>query len=191
MSAVPDIPDLLPASASPMERAASKTMGRFAPAMIVPSLWNSSTCPESVLSHLAWALSIEQWDHTWPAQLKRDTIAAARLIQMHKGTPWAIITAMAIMGQPDAEVIERVDFFHHDGSTTRNGYRHRRGAAGWATYRVVLNRPITTDQAAAIHALLETVKRNCIHLTGLDYSKVALRHNGAHVRDGQYVRGVI
>lgn len=182
---------LLPANAQPFERALSQSMGKFVPARLVAHLWNAQTCPEAALPHLAWALSVDQWDSTWPVQLKRDTIAAARLLHQRKGTPWAIRHALAIMGHPDADVIERADYIHHDGSALRNGMHARRGPAGWATYRVVLKRPITIDQSAALTALLSSMKRNCVHLVALDFSEVALRHNGAHVRDGSYTRGVI
>lgn len=182
---------LLPSNAAPIERALSQSTGKFVPARLVAELWNAQTCPESVLPYLAWALSVDQWDSTWPVQIKRDIIDAARLLHQRKGTPWSIKHALAIMGHPDAIVIERADYIHHDGAALRNGHHARRGPAGWATYRVVLQRPIIIDQSVQMRALLDSMKRNCVHLVALDFSQVALRHNGEHVRDGSYTRGVI
>lgn len=182
---------LLPANATPLERALSQSTGRFVPARLVAELWNAQTCPESALPYLAWALSVDQWDSTWPVQIKRDTISAARLLHQRKGTPWSIRHALAIMGHADAIVIERADYIRHDGQAKRNGWHTRRGQDGWATFRVVLQRPITIDQSVQLRALLDTMKRNCVHLVALDYSEAALRHNGMYVRDGSYTRGVI
>jgi phage tail P2-like protein len=182
---------LLPPNATPAECSISESIGRFAPARLVETLWNADTCPEAFLPYLAWALSVDDWDSTWPVQMRRDAITQARAIHQKKGTLSAIRLALTVVGHADAEVIERADCVYHDGSATRNGYRRRGGPSMWATYRVVLTRPVTLDQSVAIFEMLDRAKRNCVHLVGLDFSEVALRHNGAAVRDGNYTRGVI
>lgn len=182
---------LLPKNATPLERALSQTNGRFTPAQIVPTLWNAATCPPAVLPFLAWALSVDEWDHGWSVEKKRAVILAARPIHKRKGTPHAIRVSLASVGQPDADIIERADCLRHNGEATRNGLRRRFGLPGWPTFRVILKRPVTVDQAWQIKRLLESTKRNCVVLLSVDFSQAALRRNGLHVRDGSYTRGLV
>jgi phage tail P2-like protein len=182
---------LLPRNSTPLERAASLAIGRFNPPKIVPSLWNAATCPPAVLPFLAWALSVDEWDHDWSIDKKRAVIAAARQIHKKKGTPFSVRTALASLGQPDAEILERADCIRRNGVAIRNGVHRRRGLAGWATYRVILKRPVTIDQAFQIKRLLAAVQRNCIELLAIDYSQAAIRRNGLVLRDGNYTRGVV
>lgn len=182
---------LLPHNASPLERALSASIGRFDPPAVVPTLWNAAACPAAVLPHLAWSLSVDEWDAAWPEHIKRAAITEARAIHARKGTPSAIRRTLTIVGQGDADLIERADYLVRDGTALRDGLRRRMGPAGWATYRVVLKRPITLDQADQIQSMLAKSTRNCVHLVALDYSRAALRHNGTAFRDGSYVRGII
>jgi len=182
---------LLPPNTTQLERAIEKAQLRFTPSATVLTLWNARTCPVNLLPVLAWASSIEDWDYQWPEQQKRDAIEASPDLHRRKGTPYAIKAALSVRGQPDALLIERADCVSRNGTATRNGYRRRGGPSQWATYRIILQRPITLDQAATITSMLATVTRNCCHLVALDYSRVALRHNGYTTRDGQYTRGII
>lgn len=182
---------LLPANATPLERHISQAIGRFNPPQRVKTLWNADTCPHALLPYLAWALSVDEWDPTWSEGVKRAAIKDALYIHQHKGTLSAIQRALAVVKHPDADVIERADYIKHNGQATRNGHYRRMGPAGWATYRVVLQRPITLDQAARIRAMLAKATRNCVHLIALDYTQAALRHNGFTRRDGSYTRGII
>jgi hypothetical protein len=182
---------LLPNNAAPLERALSQTSGRFAPPRTVPTLWNAATCPAALLPWLAWALSVDEWDHGWSVEKKRAVVAASIAVHEQKGTPAAIRTALAALGQPDAELIERADCIRHDGQAQRNGLHRRRGLGGWPTFRIILKRPVTIDQAFMIKRLLASTKRNCVELLGIDFSQAALRRNGQHTRDGSYTRGTV
>ena len=192
MSQVTSDPDtLLPPSSTPLERAASRSMARFAPPRIVPTLWNADTCPAALLPYLAWALSVDEWDHGWSVEKKREVIKAAREIHQRKGTPLSIRRALASVGHPDADLIERADCIRHNGVPKRNGVHRRRGLGGWPTYRIILKRPVTIDQAFLIKRLLASTQRNCIELLAIDYSQAALRRNGVARRNGEYTRGVV
>ena len=184
-------PTLLPPSSTPLEREISRTTGRFSPAQSVPSLWNAATCPPDFLPHLAWSLSVDEWDHGWSVDKKRAVIAAAIEIHRRKGTPLAIRRALESLGQADADLIERADCIKHNGVARRNGWHRRLGQAGWATYRINLKRPVTVDQATMIKRLLSSVSRNCVHLVAIDYSQAAIRRNGVAPRNGSYTRGVV
>lgn len=184
---------LLPPNASALETAFDGTAAQRTAALpvVVPNLWKANTCPAALLPYLAWALSVDEWDNTWGIDRKRAVIREARAIHAQKGTPAAIRHSLATLGQVDAEIIERVDCFLHDGTATRNGMRRRRGPAGWATYRIVLKRPITIDQAQQIKRLLHGSQRNCVHLVGITYDQAAIRHNGQVTRNGAYARGTV
>lgn len=183
---------LLPPATTPLERAIEQTQAvRLDHAAIVPTLWNSATCPAALLPHLAWALSVDEWDNGWSVEKKRTVIAEARYIHQHKGTPSAVRRALASIGQPDADVIERADCIKRDGNRKHNGWHHRGGRAAWATYRIVLHRPVTIDQAQQIKRLLAAVQRNCVHLVAIDFGRAALRRNGVAPRTGIYTRGVV
>ena len=186
-----DVPTLLPPNSTPFERALSRTLGRFNPPAVVPALWNAATCPPAVLPFLALALSVDEWDQRWSIDKKRNVIAAARYIHQHKGTPAAVRRALASVGQPDAEIIERANCIRHNGTATRNGLYRRRGRSGWATYAIVLKRPVTIDQAQQIQRILAAVQRQSIELLYINYSQAALRRNGVATRNGTYTRGAV
>ena len=182
---------LLPPASTPLERAIEQTQARFAPALRIPALWNAETCPPDFLPYLAWALSVDEWDQGWSIEKKRAAIREARFIHERKGTPSAIRRALAALGQPDAELIERADCIRRDGSARHDGRHHRYGRDGWATFRIILHRPVTIDQAQQIKRLLAAVKRNCVHLVAIDFSRATLRRNGTAARTGIYTRGVV
>jgi phage tail P2-like protein len=184
---------LLPPNATALETAFDGTVAQRIDALpvVIPSLWNADTCPAVLLPYLAWALSVDEWDNTWSIDRKRAVIREARGIHIKKGTPASIRHTLDTLGQADAQIIERVDYFFHDGSTLRNGMRRRRGPAGWATYRIVLSRPITIDQAQQIKRLLHSSQRNCIQLVGITYDQAAIRHNGQVTRNGAFARGTV
>lgn len=91
-----DFKHLLPPSASPSERAientmAERTMGIEAP---ISSLWNVDTCPEELLPWLAWAFSVEVWEHDWPEAVKRNVIRNSVEVHRMKGTRRAVELAL-------------------------------------------------------------------------------------------------
>jgi len=182
---------LLPKNTTPLERALEKVLTSYENPSQIPSLWNANTCPKEFLPWLAWANSVDDWESDWSEGKKRTAIAESIEIHEQKGTPSAIYRALAIRGQPDAILIERADYIKHDGEATRNGLRRRGGPDRWATFRLILQRPITIDQSQAILRMIASAKRNCCHLVDMDFTAAALRHNGYAKRNGTYTRGLI
>lgn len=182
---------LLPRNTTPLERATEKAITGYNNPALVPEIWNGNTCPLEFLPWLAWALSVDDWETDWSEQKKRAAINESIEIHEHKGTPSAIYRALAVRGQPDAILIERADYIKHNGEAIRNGYRRRGGPDRWATFRIILKRPITIDQSQQILRMIESVKRNCCHLVNMDFVAAALRHNGFATRNGAYTRGLI
>ncbi|MBX9612430.1 MAG: phage tail protein I [Burkholderiales bacterium] len=184
---------LLPPNATAVEAGLDRTMAMRISALphTVPTLWHADTCPAPLLPYLAWALSVDEWDSDWSAGRKRAVILESRGIHRQKGTPAAIRRSLAALGQPDAQIIERADHVRRNGTATRNGLHRRHGPSGWATYRIVLLRPITIDQAQQIKRVLRGAQRNCVHLVGITYDQAAIRHNGQVNRNGTYARGSV
>lgn len=91
--------DLLPANATPAERALSEATARIGEIQTpIRSLWNPQTCPPELLPWLAWALSVDDWRSEWSDQQKRDTIAASYTVHSIKGTIGALRAALGALG---------------------------------------------------------------------------------------------
>lgn len=91
--------DLLPPNATGAERAMSLATARQADVPVpVRDLWNPDTCPESLLSWLAWALSVDEWDSGWTDTQKRDTIRRSMAVHQYKGTIGAVRDALGALG---------------------------------------------------------------------------------------------
>lgn len=183
--------DLLPKNSSALERALADVAYDYSPPFDVLTLWNADDCPLQFLPYLAWSLSVDEWDHTWSEDRKREACKKAREIHEHKGTPYGIKQALAALGQPNATVIERNDFIKYNGVRTYNGSGRHMGQAGWATFRVILPNPITIDQAQLIYRALASVKRFCIELVAVDFTEAALRYSGDQTYNGDYSHGIV
>ncbi len=79
---------LLPPASTPLERALELLAQIRTESIDTPlrALWRAETCPENILPWLAWALSIDNWDASWPVYIRRSRIGAAIAIQRIKGT---------------------------------------------------------------------------------------------------------
>ncbi len=78
---------LLPFNASELEKHLEATMCRASDIPVpIDTLWNARTCPENLLPWLAWALSVDTWDSTWPEIIKRQVIADSVHVHRIKGT---------------------------------------------------------------------------------------------------------
>jgi len=109
-----DIKHLLPSSASPSERTIETVMVERIAGIDAPiaRLWNVDTCPVNLLPWMAWAFSVEVWDHRWPEAVKRNLIRGAVKVHRSKGTKASVIKALAVVGI-EGSVSE---WFEHDGA---------------------------------------------------------------------------
>jgi hypothetical protein len=60
-------------------------------------LWNPWECPEHLLPYLAWALSIDLWDSSWPVTKRRSVVANAVKHHRMKGTLQGIETYLNLV----------------------------------------------------------------------------------------------
>ncbi|HAT8515619.1 TPA: phage tail protein I [Vibrio vulnificus] len=96
---------LLPPNASKHERDIEAVI---TPPLSFPNrdIWNPWKCPEHLLPHLAWALSVDNWSSQLTETQKRTIIANA--IKMHriKGTRSAVELVIESLGIDDYQVKE-------------------------------------------------------------------------------------
>jgi phage tail P2-like protein len=147
---------LLPSNSTQLERALEAA---FYERTIVPlrTLYNAQTCPVHLLPHLAWAWSVDRWDHRWPEAAKRRAIAASYYIHAHKGT----IGALRRVVEPLGYLIEIVEWFNTVPE----------GVAGTFALKVgVLDTGITEEMYQELERLIDDAKPVSRHLTGLAIS---------------------
>lgn len=136
----------------------------------------------SLLDEAAWMLAESR-------EAKRNLIKNSAQIHRFKGTPWAIREVIRLLGFGEVTIQEGLNNQVRDGTISRDGSHVHGDPSAWALYRVLLRRAITNDQAALLRRLLLSVAPARCRLIALDYSSVAIRHNGFARRDGQYNHG--
>jgi phage tail P2-like protein len=96
---------LLPPNASKHEKDIEAVIS---PPLSFPNrdIWNPDKCPEHLLPHLAWALSVDNWDSTWPVERKRQVIKDSIYIHRKKGTRDAVERVVSAIRGDDTKVTE-------------------------------------------------------------------------------------
>lgn len=82
---------------------------------IIRRVHDPDLCPPAWLPLLAWAWSVDEWDPAWPVAIQRAVIKAAPDVHRHKGTAWAVQTAIQATGY--AAALE--EWFEYGGSPYR------------------------------------------------------------------------
>lgn len=181
---------LLPPNATAQERALDLAAARVGdvPAPI-RELWNADTCPADKLAFLAWAFSVDEWDEGWPEEFKRATILDAVEVQARKGSVWSVRRVLSNAGYGTVTLVEGLYSYLRNGAITRNGFATHGDPTQWATYRAVLDRPISNAQAAQVRRILEYTAPARCKLLEFVYTQANNLHNGAITRNGAYNRG--
>ena len=131
-------------------------------------------------------------DGYWLAEsdsARRRLIKGAYELHRKKGTPWAIREIVRRLGFGQVELIERMGNKTHNGEIRRDGRYSHGHSDRWAHYRIIMNAPITNDQAALLRRTLAAFAPARCVLAALDYQTASLRHNGQAMRDGAFNRG--
>lgn len=149
----------------------------------------ADTCPAPMLPWLAWARSVDWWELAESEGQQRALIKASYRLHQRKGTPWAIKEALNVLGFGDSTIIERATGRRYDGTPSYNGNEPHGDPTRWAVYRVILTRPVTTEQANRIKRLLAEMAPARCHLSALDYTSAPVTYNGAATYNGNYNHG--
>ena len=142
--------DLLPFSATPLERAVDGASARIDELDVpVRDLWDPGKCPLALLPWLAWGLGVETWEPDWPEAVKRQFCAEAFEVHRERGTAAAIRRVLSLIGAV-YDYVEGPD-----------------GGLDPMTAKVsVLNsEAINLDGLDDVKAALDSVKRASVHLT--------------------------
>ncbi len=147
---------LLPVGSSVLEVAAAKAAADIERVPVpLRTLWNWRTCPVKLLPYLAWALSVDRWDESWPEATKRNVIASSFYVHQHKGT----ISALRRVVEPLGYLIEVKEWWELNEEP--------------GTFRLVvgvLDTGITDEMFIELERLIEGAKPASRHLTGLAIS---------------------
>lgn len=181
---------LLPPNATALERAA-ETATTLAVDTPIEPVWSVADCPEALLPHLAWTVSVDVWGAIRPIAVRRETVRRSIGIHRRKGTLWAVREALRVCGYGDGStVMEGLHNRKHDGSALYDAKIFHGAAELWATYRVMLGRPIANREVSNVRALITTMAPVRSEMLSLDYRAVANIHDGASRFDGAYNYGV-
>ena len=78
---------LLPPTSTPLEVALDVQEHRLLDIPVpLRELWDPWICPEHLLPHLAWGLSVDLWHDDWPIERKREICAESIALHRLKGT---------------------------------------------------------------------------------------------------------
>ncbi len=97
---------LLPPNSTPLERALEAGLDPI-PGIDFPIelLWDPATCPLPWLPWLAWSVSVDQWDSSWPEARKRQAVAESIALHRVKGTRASVEMVLARLDS-FAELVE-------------------------------------------------------------------------------------
>jgi phage tail P2-like protein len=180
---------LLPPIRGKAEAALAQAATARALPVPIDTLWDPMRCPAALLPWLAWTLQVEDWDPIWSEARKRAIVAEAVAIHRLRGTLAAVRRVLRLAGYGEARIVERWGEKQRDGTITRDGSETRMAADHWAEYRVILDRPITAEQAVFVRRLIERAAPARCHLKLLDFTETPIRRDGTIQRDGTYTRG--
>ncbi|EFH4332938.1 phage tail protein I [Escherichia coli] len=155
--------DLLPPSASRMERVAARVCASLGEVPVpLRQLWNPWTCRADLLPYLAWAFSVDRWDEAWPINTKRKAVADAFYLHKYKGTTGAM-----------RRVVEPFGFF-----IRVNEWWNIDTAPGTFTLDIgVEDQGITEDTYLELERLISDAKPCSRHMIGMS---INLQTSGPH-----------
>lgn len=183
---------LLPTSSSQLEKRLSQTLSTISHIPIpIHLLWQAENCPAALLPWLAWSLSVDEWDENWSDEQKRHTILESIEIHRTKGTPSSIRRVLASAGYGEIDIIENTADIRYNQKGTYNGdYLHGAVDTHWATYKIILKRPISIEQAEQVKRLLANTAPVRCHLVGLSFEQASNLYNNKITHNGEYSYGV-
>lgn len=188
-----EINSLLPENATAHERALEMAIGSRISNIPVPvkSIWDPDTCPLPMLPFLAWSFGVDEWSDAWSEATKRATVRDAIQVQRRKGTVWAVKRVLENAGYPGVQIFEGIYGRRYDGSVNYDGFQQYGEPSQWANYRVVLNKPISFDQAEQVRRILLTTAPARCNLVEFVFTQAANLYDGSIRYDGTFSHGTV
>ena len=146
---------LLPPTSTPLEMSLAAPLARLT-AVPVPLrlLWRPMTCPASHLPWLAWALSVDTWDPSWPEDVQRRVVAQSVALHRIKGTRRALEMAL----EPISAGLSVEEWFEYGGQPYRFRVTQRLSASeAWSGNKLGLIYQ-TVVRAKNVRSWLESIR---------------------------------
>lgn len=158
-----DIPTILPHNALALERDLETVTAERIASITVPlhDLWNVDTCPERLLPWLAWAFSVEVWDHQWAVGIKRNVIRTSIQVHRMKGTRRSVELALEALNMR----IDLNECFELDEHGERFGPAHTFKLDAFADDIFDAGFKIDARLLATVTELVRNVKPVHVHFT--------------------------
>ncbi|EGJ4577531.1 phage tail protein I [Escherichia coli] len=173
-----------------------RTLGRLAGRLDNIDLSVLMVCLVDIVdsSALPWlgeqfSLFGDGWELAESDDVRRMLIKSAIELHRYKGTPWSVREIIRRFGFGEVDIIEGLGGLHYNGQRQFNGYCLYGDESSWAIYRVILQRPITNDQATLLRRVLSFFAPARCHLISLDYQSVPVRYNAEACYDSNYNYG--
>lgn len=181
---------LLPPNRTPLE-AALADAGQF-DLDPTPLRWlaDANRCPAAFLPWLAWARSVELFDAAATEEQQRALIRSSIDVHRHKGTIGAVRQVFRTLGLGEISIDEGTNGYCYDGALSYDGFGSYDDPAGWAEYRIRIDKLLSVAQAEGARRLLSAVAPARCHLWGIDFTNAELIYNDMAAFDGSYTYGV-
>jgi len=181
---------LLPAHFDQTEHAMDKTVGtRLGAIRDIEDPWNEDVCPEELLDHLAYQMSVDIWEPNWPAQTKRAVIKASKEVHIIKGTVKSIRVLLKAAGYGEARIIEGRNYSKYDGTYKYDGVKTYGDKSTWTQNIFIFSQSISNKQAARFTELFNNVAPARSILHEIRYNRT-IHHDGEIKYNGEFKYGV-
>jgi hypothetical protein len=182
---------LLPPNSTPLERAAEQAIAHAYDIPVpIREVWDPDSCPVGLLSWLAWAWHVDNWNLDWDEIQQRKAIKEALDIHRHKGTPWSLEQEIANLGYSLVELIPALSDFPLDGTASLDGKRMLGDPTGryqWAV--VIADRGVSGINKQMLSQALLAVSPAELLLQHIYSAPPHLKLNGTCRLNGQYNLG--
>jgi phage tail P2-like protein len=159
---------LLPANATPLERALAQTILTLLDTPVpLNQLWDADTCPVPLLPYLASARSVDRWNANWPEEVKRRVVRDAFAVHQRKGTAGALRRALEPLGYR----LTIQEWWQTQPPGRRGTFSLDVG---------IENTGATEATYGEIEQIVDDVRPLSRHLTGLTLSAEIAAHAGTH-----------
>ncbi|MDR7024231.1 phage tail protein I [Pseudomonas peli] len=166
---------MLPSNATQLERLAAQALAQIERVPVpIRDLISPTRCPAHLLPYLAWAMSVDRWEESWPEATKRQVIASSYYVHAHKGT----IGSLRRVVEPLGYLIRVTEWWQEVPEGVPGTFRLNIG---------VLDSGITEEMYDSLVLLIDDAKPVSRHLVGLVISLEARGtiYIGAAAMDGE------
>lgn len=151
--------------------------------------WDVGECPDELLDHFAYQVSVDIWDWNWPPSTKREVISVSLEDHRIKGTVASVRNLLRAAGYGEVTIIEGRNRAKYDGTYKYDGTKTHDDPDTWAQNVFIFDTPISNSMAKRFIAAFNNVAPARSTLHQLRYERT-LKHDGEIKFNGEYKYGV-